>query len=133
MSLDRIPIVSTDPGQGLTGQAEALLREIAALLEQLVVEGEVGSIDLHSLPLSPADLEWLRARLGTGEVSIRLDAGGTSLLRETGVAGVWWVEHRNEMENRIGEFIEVAPVPSLIPAYPEDIAQALARLRAMLD
>jgi len=133
MALDEIPVVSDGPGSGLTGQGEAVLREISALLETLLATGETGSIDLRSLPLSPEDRAWLRERLGKGEVSISLDAGGASCILETAVAGVWWVEHRNEVDELVGEFIEVAMVPSLVPAHPDDIQNGLQQLRSMLS
>jgi hydrogenase-1 operon protein HyaF len=132
MALEDIPVAVATPGGQLTGQAEAVLREVATLLERLTSHGEQGSIDLRSLPLSAADRSWLRERLGKGEVSISLAAGGASSLTETGLAGVWWVEHRDEQDEMCGEFIEVAAVPALVAAHPEDMASALARLRSSL-
>lgn len=133
MALEDIPVSVTAPGEQLTGQGEAVLGEIAALLERLLAGGGNGSIDLRSLPLSPADREWLQQRLGKGEVSISLDAGGASCLTETGVAGVWWVEHRDEQDALRGEFIEVAAVPVLVAAHPEDMAAGLERLKTLMS
>lgn len=133
MALDEIPVVAELPGTGLTGQAEAVLREIAALLGKLVATGSEGGIDLRSLPLSVEDRAWLRDRLGKGEVSISLDAGGVSCIEETAIAGIWWVEHRNEADELVGEFIEVARVPSLVSVHPDDIQEGLKQLRSVLD
>jgi len=132
MSLEPIPVVMDGPGDGLTGQAAAVLREIATLLERLATRGEEGSLDLKSLPLSPADRSWLRQRLGQGEVSISLAAGGTSRIEETGLPGVWWVEHRDEAGNPIGEFVEVARVPAIVPAHPDDISAGLDRIDGLM-
>jgi len=132
MPLHDIPIAVAAADSGLTGQAEAVLREIAGMLERLLDRGEAGSIDLHSLPLSPADRDWLRERLGKGEVSISLDAGGASCLAETGVAGVWWVEHRDEQDEMRSEFIEVAAVPAIVAAHSDDMAAGLERLRTQI-
>jgi hydrogenase-1 operon protein HyaF len=132
VGLEDIPVTVGTPVDGLTGQAEAVLREIAALLERLVADGEKGSIDLRSLPLSSADRDWMRTRLGKGEVSISLDAGGASCISETGIAGVWWVEHRDEQEALGSEFIEVTYVPALVAAHPEDVADALEQLKNSL-
>jgi hydrogenase-1 operon protein HyaF len=133
MALEDIPVSVTTPGGQPTGQGEAVLGEIAALLERLLAGGGSGSIDLKSLPLSLADREWLRQRLGKGEVSISLDAGGASCLTETGVAGVWWVEHRDAQDALRGEFIEVAAVPALVAAHPEDMAAGLDRLKTLMN
>jgi len=133
MPSEDIPGVTPGLGDGLTGQAEAVLREIATLLERLAVHGEEASLDLKSLPLSPADRDWLRQRLGRGEVNIDLTAGGTSRIDETGLPGVWWVEHRDEVANIIGEYIEVARVPAIVPADPDGITAGLDRLRSRLD
>lgn len=133
MAIDQIPVLAQGPQDGLTGQAEAVLREIATLLERLVYAGESGSIDLRSLPLSAADRDWLRERLGRGEVSISLDAGGASYINDTLVPGVWWVEHRNEADRVISEFIEVATLPSLVVTHPDDIKNGLERLKHLLD
>lgn len=132
MPLEQIPILVQDQENGLTGQAEAVLSEVAALLEKLLAEGVSGSIDLRSLPMSSADHDWLRDRLGKGEVSISLYAGGASCINETGVAGVWWVEHRDDSDSMTGEFIEVAAVPSLVPAHPDDMKSGLAHLKTMI-
>jgi hydrogenase-1 operon protein HyaF len=132
MAIEDIPVAVATPSDGVTGQAEALLREIAALLERLASDGVGGVIDLRSLPLSPADLHWLQDRLGKGEVSISLDAGGASCILETGIAGVWWVEHRDEQDEMRSEFIEVTYAPALVAAHPDDVAAALEELRKSL-
>ena len=108
----------------------ALLAEIAQLLRRLVEQGEPGAIDLGGLPLGPVDHLALREALGEGEVDIRLDAAGGSRIRETGVPGVWWVQHRDAEGALLVELIEVARVPAIVSAQPADMEQALARLRA---
>ncbi len=130
MGLGDIPVL-VEAG-GLTGSAPAVLREIVALLERLTQFGEAGSIDLHGLPLSPADRRWLLDQLGKGEVEIALQAGGGSRFIETAVPGVWWVAHDNEQGVRISEFIEVTRIPDLIPAHPDDVANGLKILKSRL-
>jgi hydrogenase-1 operon protein HyaF len=129
--LGEIP-VSSEAG-GLTGSAPAVLREIADLLDRLQRTGETGTIDLGGLPLSPADRRWLLEQLGKGEVEMTLDAGGSSRMVETGYPGVWWIEHRNEQETKVAEFIEVAPVPELIPAHPDAVASGLEKLQIRIS
>lgn len=128
MSLAEIPVVALDGVP--SGNAEALVKEIETLLDSLLRTGEGGTIDLRSLPLSAPDREALRARLGQGEVDIRMDLGGLSSIRETGVPGVWWIAHRDPAGQLVSEFIEVAYSPDLIAVDPDDVESGLAHLRA---
>ncbi len=134
MPLDAIPIVVDSAnkdvlsGSGLSGNAPVLLREIAEYVRQLLATGESIAIDLSAMPLTPADLEWLRETLGPGEIVITLNAEGESTLSETACPGVWWVTHRNEKGAVSSEFIEVAFVPELVKAHPEDIKIGLEHL-----
>ena len=129
MSLDAIPIhviplhsspaVPGDPG--LTGNAQPLLRELLEGARRLLATGEASSIDLSALPLTPADIDWLREKLGPGEISVTLQANGESTLNETACPGVWWITHRNEHGAVTAQFIEVAFVPELVKAQPQDV------------
>lgn len=124
MSIDAIPIhvihpLPTEPG--LTGNALPLLREISEMLRRLLETGETAAIDLSALPLTPTDLDWLREKLGEGEIAVILQANGESTLNETACPGVWWVTHHNENGAVTSEFIEVGFVPELVKAHPEDV------------
>ena len=132
MPLHDIPIQVAGIAGQLTGNAAALLREVAALLESLVRTGEGGAIDLKSLPLSPADRDWLLERLGQGEVEINLNIAGGSRIVETAYAGVWWVAHRNENGIITSEFIEVSYAPELVSAHPDDVESGLDFLNSAL-
>ena len=124
MSLDAIPIhvINPPPGEpGLTGNAPPLLRELAEQVKRLLESGETSAIDLSALPLTPADLDWLRERLGEGEISVTLQANGESTLNETACSGIWWVTHHNEQGAVTSQFIEVAFVPELVKAHPQDV------------
>ena len=113
--------------------AAAVLKELEALLQGLLQTGEGGSIDLRSLPLSSADRDWLGTRLGRGELEIVLEAGGHSRITETGLPGVWWVRHYNEAGAPAAEFLEVAWVPEIVPAHPDDVRDGLERLKRNMD
>ncbi|MBW8370818.1 MAG: hydrogenase expression/formation protein [Thiobacillus sp.] len=124
MSLDAIPIhvINPPPGEpGLTGNAPPLLRELSELVKRLLASGETSAIDLSALPLTPADLDWLRERLGEGEINVTLQANGESTLNETACSGIWWVTHHNEQGAVTSQFIEVAFVPELVKAHPQDV------------
>lgn len=124
MSLDAIPIHVVGPGSsdaGLSGNAPPLLRELRERVQRLLDHGESASIDLTALPLTPADLDWLRDKLGQGEVAVTLDANGESTLVETRCPGIWWVTHRNPQGAVIAQFLEVAFVPDLVVAQAGDV------------
>ncbi len=124
MTIDAIPIhvINLSPTEsGLSGNALPLLREISELLRHLLETGETGTIDLSALPLTPADLGWLQEKLGEGEIAVTLQANGESTLNETACSGVWWVVHHNIQGAVTSRFIEVAWVPELVKAHPQDV------------
>jgi hydrogenase-1 operon protein HyaF len=134
MSLDAIPIHVINPPTGehaLTGNAPPLLRELAEQLRRLLDSGEPSAIDLSALPLTPADLDWLREKLGEGEIAVTLQANGESTLNETACPGIWWVTHHNEQGVVTSQFIEVAFVPELVKAHPQDVAIGLEQLELL--
>jgi hydrogenase-1 operon protein HyaF len=135
MPLDAIPVVAVPPGLHageLSGNAPALLREIAEMLRCLLAGGESSAIDLQALPLTAADLEWLRERLGEGEIAVTLKADGESSLNESACPGVWWITHRNQHGAVVSEFIEVGFVPEMVKAQREDVQIGLEHLEWLL-
>lgn len=136
MSFDAIPIhvINASPGEpGLTGNAPPLLRELLEQVRHLIESGESSAIDLSALPLTPADLDWLREKLGAGEISVTLQANGESTLNETSCPGVWWVTHHNEQGAVTSQFIEVTFVPELVKAHPQDVAIGQEYLELMIS
>ncbi|MDP3420198.1 MAG: hydrogenase expression/formation protein [Thiobacillus sp.] len=136
MSLDAIPIhvINAPPIEaGLTGNAPPLLRELAEQVKRLLATGEASAIDLSALPLTPADLDWLREKLGAGEISVTLQANGESTLNETACPGVWWVTHHNERGAVTSQLIEVALVPELVKAHPQDVQIGYEYLELVLS
>ncbi len=136
MKLESIPVVSAPapgPSPGLSGNASVVLQEIAQKVRRLVDAGEASTIDLLAMPLTAADLDWLREVLGNGETHIRLDAGGESRLDETHCPGVWWVTHHNGQGGVASAFIEVAVVPELVKAPIGDVAAGLERLDLLIS
>lgn len=108
--------------------ARAVAREIAELLADVGRGGAGGAIDLRSLPMSPDDVRELQALLGPGEVEATLDINGRSVIRETGHAGVWWVQHFDSTDQPQSEQIVVATVPEILCADRGDMARAGAAL-----
>ena len=117
----------------VTGLADAVLREIAELLDTLIETGETGIIDLHSLPMTDADRDMLKEGLGEGEVRVDLDVAGPSRIEETGTAGVWWVRHEGADGRIAAELIEVTRIPEILLSHPDDIKEGRTRLREHLD
>jgi hydrogenase-1 operon protein HyaF len=134
MSLQDIPVsvVPAEPApvpDGPTGMADAVMREIESHLEQLVESGTANAVDLKSLPLTAADLDILRDKLGQGEVNARVDAAGLTEIRETAYPGVWWLTYYEMDGEAILDVIEVTRCPEMLQTHPEDIRTALRRFK----
>ena len=112
----------------LYGNVRPLLNEVLHAIDRLLDTGEPTTIDLAGLPFGPGELEHLEATLGEGELAARLDALGTSRIRETAYPGVWWLEHRNAHDEIVGRYIEITHVPEILSSQDADIAAGRARL-----
>jgi len=115
------------------GGVSAILSEIASRLERFCVDAQPDAIDLRSLPMSPDDYDRLRQILGSGEVTVRVDADGESIIRETGVPGVWWNEHHDRAGETIAIYIEIARVPAMLPVDIDELRNGAQRLRALVS
>jgi hydrogenase-1 operon protein HyaF len=132
--------MSTSPHGGVpphspsfrTGMADAVLREIAGLLDRLIEAGEEGAIDLRSLPMTDGDREELKARLGTGEVHATLDVAGPSTVEETAISGVWWIRHEGGDGRVASEQIAVTRIPAILITDSDDLAAGAGRLRDLI-
>lgn len=121
-----------DPG-GLGGGVMAILHELLALLERLEADGTSGAVDLFSMPMVPGDRERLREALGEGELTATFDSAGVSTIRETGVAGIWWIEHRDPEDKIVADLIEVTTVPELLVSQPAEVRRGARQLRQRLS
>ena len=90
------------------------------------------SINLTLLPLSQTELEYLDARLGRGPVDILSRAYGKCQVIRTLSPNVWWVRFYNSMGTLILNSLEIAAVPDVVLAAPEDIADSAIRLSEIL-
>ena len=122
--------VAVEPGYGLGAGIDAVLTEVAQRLERLADGGTPDAIDLRSLPLNPVERERLLGLLGEGEVDVTLSLDGASRVRETAIAGVWWIEHRDGRGELIAELLEIARIPEILNADPGDLARSADALRA---
>ncbi len=115
-----------------TGLTQSVLREIAQHLSVLAGTGESGAIDLHSLPMTPADRCELEDSLGRGDVEAILNVAGTSEIWETRYSGVWWLRHFGADDKIATERIEITAVPEILVAQNADITAAVVRLNGDL-
>lgn len=112
--------------------AQALLSEIAAGAARFVATGEAASIDLRCLKSMPEEREILAHLLGKGEVSAVVDTLGRSDIQETLVPCVWWVRHRNNDDETVGELIEIGDIPAVVAGDRGAVAPGLEALRSRL-
>jgi hydrogenase-1 operon protein HyaF len=120
---------AASPPAGLGQGVIAIAFEIAGLLDRLNTQGEPGAIDLRSLPMTAEDRRRLQELLGVGEVQATIDADGPSSVRETGVGGVWWTEHRNAHGEVLAETIEICRIPEILVLAPEQLLSGAQTLR----
>ncbi|MCG6886635.1 MAG: hydrogenase expression/formation protein [Proteobacteria bacterium] len=117
---------------GLSANVLAILHEIATMQAALVNDDTADGIDLRGLPLLPGEYDALKTVLGKGDLSATIDALGETLVYETQVTGVWWVQHNNRDGERIAELIEVTRIPEIMKSNVRDIEDACTALREQL-
>ena len=65
---------------------------------------------------------------GSGDWSATLNALGPSDIRETAIAGVWLVTHRNASGEIAGRYIEITRMPAILESQDADILRGIAAL-----
>lgn len=116
-----------------TGNDILLLQEIKQALVQLINTGDEHLINIHTLPLSPAEHQNLLQWLGDGEVHAHLTALGGSDIRETAIAGVWLTTHRNAEGEIATQFIEITRIPGILQSQTDDMKAGLLQLQQQLE
>ncbi len=133
MSLRDIAVRTEASPASRIGGIHPILHEIRTLLAALIDTGRGGSIDLRSLPLSPADFEALDAALGEGEVRATIRALGETRITETAIHGVWRVTHCNDGGEAVADLIEVCDAPDILKTQAADARVGLTMLQARLE
>ena len=131
--LNEIPIKVLNTEDGLTSNVIALLNEITTLQDAYLSSGDVGQIDLKSLPLTEAEYETLKTILAEGEVNATLETLGKTQVQETQVPGVWWIRHHDINDNLIAELIEICRIPEILGVENDEIRQGVQALRDQLE
>lgn len=116
-----------------TGNARPVLNEILAALEKLLADGTTTTIDLGALPFAAGDERMLDAVLGKGEVAATLELSGRSQVEETGIPGVWRIDHYDPNGETLSRFVEVTFLPEILKSQREDAETGLTRLAARLE
>jgi len=128
-----INVVTSNPSGGLT-IAKTLLHEVQAMLKTLHDTGQNGTLDLRALPALGEDgYQFLKEKLGIGEVSARIQSFGRSEIQETAYPGIWWVSHYNQDDDILTELIEVNFLPQLLISPRDDVAFGQVRLGKLLN
>lgn len=128
--LDRFAVV-VETHDEASGMAPAILRELLDALNAYLETGTPYIVNLASLPLGPADRGALERALGQGEIDVRIDTLGTSRLRETAFAGIWWVRHEDVEGALLCEQIEITALPEILHTDRVDIETSAARLASL--
>lgn len=115
-----------------TGNADPILREILHALAGLLETGAEATIDLGAIPFAAGDERVFDAVLGKGEVHAVIDVMGKSHVTETGIPGVWRVDHFDEKGETTARFIEVTFMPQILKTQREDAALGYETLKARL-
>jgi hydrogenase-1 operon protein HyaF len=133
--LNDIPVVVTHEAEHpdrVPASIIAVLHEISSHLENLLNNDTTALIDLMGF-LSPPEREALKTILGEGEVSVTLDTLGQSLIHETLVPGVWWVQHLNSDNEPTSENIEITLIPEILLSDSADVREGLNALNGQLE
>jgi hydrogenase-1 operon protein HyaF len=95
--------------------------------------GEAHVINLTLLPQSEEDLAFLTQTLGQGPVTILSRGYGNCRVTSTATRNVWWVQYFNSQDVIILNTLEVTPVPLVVCASAEDIADSAQRLQEIRE
>ncbi|THF65331.1 hydrogenase expression/formation protein [Pseudothauera rhizosphaerae] len=85
-------------------------------------------VNLSLLPMTPADLAWLSAALGTGRAVILSRGYGNCRIAATALPATWRVQYFNNDDRLILDTVEVTAIPDVALAAAEDFADSLLRL-----
>jgi hydrogenase-1 operon protein HyaF len=124
------------PVEGLASDnlmnAPAIATELADKLASFRPDAPAHVVNLSLLPLTEEDLAYLDRRLGAGAVTILSRGYGNCRISSTAVRNVWRVRYFNSREVVILDTIEIATVPAVACAAPEDLEDSAQRLEEIL-
>ena len=112
--------------------AESILKEIRGKAAGFAT-GQIHVINLSLLPVSPEDVAFINATLGTGPVTMLSRGYGKCRITATTLRHVWLVQYFNLMDTLILNTIEITAMPEVALAAPDDIADAARRLEELAE
>jgi hydrogenase-1 operon protein HyaF len=112
--------------------APAVLTELAAHRQHWRPGQPAEVVNLTLLPLTPLDISFMDAQLGTGRVLILSRGYGNCRISSTRVPHTWRVVYYNSQDTVILNAVEVVGVPEVACAAPEDLADSAQRLAEVL-
>lgn len=90
-------------------------------------------INLSLLPLSPQDMTFLDARLGSGNVLVLSRGYGNCRITNSRVPNCWRVVYYNSQDAIILDTIEIVDIPEVVCAAREDLVDSHERLADVLQ
>jgi hydrogenase-1 operon protein HyaF len=112
--------------------AQPILVEIEEHCRGFRMSGQTHSINLTLLPMTVEDQVFLDEQLGLPTLDTLSRSYGKCAVRNSGVRDVWWVRYYNSMSTLILNSLEIADVPEVLRAAPEDLRDSYERLRDIL-
>jgi hydrogenase-1 operon protein HyaF len=91
-------------------------------------EAQAHVVNLTLLPVTAEDIQWLVGALEVGPVTLLSRGYGNCRITSTRLRHTWWVQYFNSMDHLILNTIEVAVVPEVALAAPDDFADSVERL-----
>jgi hydrogenase-1 operon protein HyaF len=79
--------------------------------------------------MTPADIDFLQASLGTGPVRLVSRGYGNCCMQATAIHGVWSVKFFNTMDTLLRDTVEICNIPVVACAAEEDLRDSAVRLR----
>jgi hypothetical protein len=114
--------------QGTT--AQAYLYEIEACATRFAETGAESLIDLRCLDALSEERGILGILLGLGEVTAVVEPPCNAEVHQTSIPCVWLVRLRNDIEEIVDEWIEIAKVPGVIAGDRNAVMPKLEAMRS---
>jgi hydrogenase-1 operon protein HyaF len=116
-----------------TMNAPSILEELVDRSRRWQPGVEPHVINLTLLPLTPGDSLYLESQLAAGRVLILSRGYGNCRIVNTRLPHTWRVTYFNSQDLIILDTLEVAAVPEVACAAPEDLADSAERLAEVLE
>lgn len=121
------------PPEGISAEGLLAAPSLLAEVHNVLITGTAPhAINLSLLPHTEEDLVLLDRHLGRGPVHILSRGYGNCRISSTLTRNVWWVRYYNSQDTLILNSLEVAEVPDVALASPEDLEDSAQRLAEIL-